>query len=52
MAGDDVLGRLDERLGALALAVSVYVVYFLEIVKLANPYVRRREQAVRERRTA
>ncbi len=39
-------------IGAAALAVSVYVVYFLEIVKLANPYIRRREQAVRERRTA
>lgn len=38
--------------GAVAVAFSVYVVYFLEIVKLANPYVRRREQAVRERRSA
>jgi uncharacterized protein (DUF2062 family) len=39
-------------IGAVALAFSVYVVYYLEIVKLANPYIRRREQAVRERRTA
>jgi UDP-GlcNAc:undecaprenyl-phosphate GlcNAc-1-phosphate transferase len=43
---------LASLIGAVALAVSVYVVYFLEIVKLANPYVRRREQAVRERKTA
>jgi len=39
-------------IGAVALAFSLYVVYYLEIVKLANPYIRRREQAVRERRTA
>ena len=38
--------------GAAAIAFSLYVVYFLEIVKLANPYLRRREQDVRERRTA
>jgi UDP-GlcNAc:undecaprenyl-phosphate GlcNAc-1-phosphate transferase len=38
-----------------AIAFSVYVVYLLEIVKLANPRIRRREQAAREaaeRRTA
>jgi UDP-GlcNAc:undecaprenyl-phosphate/decaprenyl-phosphate GlcNAc-1-phosphate transferase len=38
-----------------ALAASVYMVYLLEIVKLANPRIRRREQAAREaaaRRTA
>ena len=39
-------------IGAVAVAVSVYVVYFLEIVKLGNPYLRRREQEVRERLTA
>ncbi|MEX2212092.1 MAG: MraY family glycosyltransferase [Gaiellaceae bacterium] len=39
-------------IGAAALAFSVYVVYYLEIVKLANPYIRRREQAARERRSA
>ena len=30
-------------LGALALAASVYMVYLLEIVKLANPYIKKRE---------
>src|SRR5260221_38880 len=30
-------------LGVLAVAASVYVVYLLEIVKLANPRIRRRE---------
>jgi UDP-GlcNAc:undecaprenyl-phosphate GlcNAc-1-phosphate transferase len=39
-------------IGALALAVSVYVVYFLELVKLGNPYLRRREQRVRQRLSA
>jgi UDP-GlcNAc:undecaprenyl-phosphate/decaprenyl-phosphate GlcNAc-1-phosphate transferase len=44
-------------LGGLALATSVYVVYLLEIVKLANPRIRRREAELRraaedERRTA
>lgn len=38
--------------GALALAFSIYVVYLLELVKLTNPLLRRREQAVRERRSA
>jgi UDP-GlcNAc:undecaprenyl-phosphate/decaprenyl-phosphate GlcNAc-1-phosphate transferase len=32
-------------LGIFALAFSVYIVYLLEIVKLANPYIRRRESA-------
>jgi UDP-GlcNAc:undecaprenyl-phosphate GlcNAc-1-phosphate transferase len=37
----------------VALAASVYMVYLLEIVKLANPIIRRREeQAQAERRTA
>jgi UDP-GlcNAc:undecaprenyl-phosphate GlcNAc-1-phosphate transferase len=35
-------------IGALALAASVYIVYLLEIVKLANPRIRRREQEARE----
>ena len=42
-------------IGALALAASIYMVYLLEIVKLANPRIRRREQEAREaaaRRTA
>ena len=42
-------------IGALALGASIYMVYLLEIVKLANPRIRRREAAARaaaERRTA
>jgi hypothetical protein len=40
-------------IGLLALATSVYIVYLLEIVKLANPRIRRREEeARRERKTA
>src|SRR5215213_7776417 len=39
-------------IGAFAIAVSVYVVYYLEIVKLGNPYLRRRDQQVRERLSA
>ncbi len=35
-------------IGGLALAASVYMVYLLEIVKLANPRIRRREQEARE----
>jgi UDP-GlcNAc:undecaprenyl-phosphate GlcNAc-1-phosphate transferase len=31
-------------LGVLAIAASVYMVYLLEIVKLANPRVRRRRR--------
>jgi UDP-GlcNAc:undecaprenyl-phosphate GlcNAc-1-phosphate transferase len=40
--------------GLLAVAASVYMVYLLEIVKLANPRIRRRnrEGAEQERRTA
>ena len=37
-------------LGALAIASSVYVVYLLEIVKLANPRIRRREAEARRDR--
>jgi UDP-GlcNAc:undecaprenyl-phosphate GlcNAc-1-phosphate transferase len=41
-------------LAALAIGASIYVVYLLEIVKLANPFIRRREEAEREqgRKTA
>jgi len=41
-------------LGVLAIAASVYMVYLLEIVKLANPRIRRRrrEAEARERRSA
>ena len=44
---------VDAVIGLAALAASVYIVYLLEIVKLANPIIRRREQEARaERRTA
>jgi hypothetical protein len=39
-------------IGLAALATSLYIVYLLEIVKLANPRIRRREQEERERKTA
>jgi UDP-GlcNAc:undecaprenyl-phosphate GlcNAc-1-phosphate transferase len=42
-------------IGGLAVAASIYMVYLLEIVKLANPRIRRREaeaREARERRTA
>jgi hypothetical protein len=39
-------------IGVAALATSLYIVYLLEIVKLANPRIRRREEAARERKTA
>ena len=40
-------------IGLVALATSVYIVYLLEIVKLANPRIRRREQqAQSERKSA
>ena len=43
-------------IGLAALAASVYMVYLLEIVKLANPRIRRREEEARAaaaaRRTA
>jgi len=42
-------------IGAVALGASIYMVYLLEIVKLANPRIRRREQEARDaaaRRTA
>jgi UDP-GlcNAc:undecaprenyl-phosphate GlcNAc-1-phosphate transferase len=40
-------------IGFVALTASVYMVYLLEIVKLANPIIRRREEQARaERKTA
>ena len=41
-------------IGLVAFAASVYMVYLLEIVKLANPMIRRREEQARarERKTA
>ncbi|MGI8972785.1 MAG: glycosyltransferase family 4 protein [Gaiella sp.] len=39
-------------IATLALAFSIYVVYLLEIVKLANPRVRRREREESERLSA
>ena len=38
---------LDAVIGLLAVGTSIYVVYLLEIVKLANPFIRRREEATR-----
>jgi len=35
---------IDGAVALVALAASVYVVYLLEIVKLANPFIRRREE--------
>ena len=46
---------LDAVIGLLAVGASVYVVYLLEIVKPANPFIRRRaeqERAAAERRSA
>ena len=42
---------LDAVIGLVAIGASVYVVYLLEIVKLANPFIRRREEATREGET-
>ena len=41
------LGMLLIVFGLVSLAASVYMVYLLEIVKLANPIIRRREEQVR-----
>ncbi len=43
---------IDTAIGLLALAASIYMVYLLEFVKLANPIIRRREQEARERKSA
>jgi UDP-GlcNAc:undecaprenyl-phosphate/decaprenyl-phosphate GlcNAc-1-phosphate transferase len=38
---------IDTAVGILAIAASVYIVYLLEIIKLANPFIRRREELAR-----
>jgi UDP-GlcNAc:undecaprenyl-phosphate/decaprenyl-phosphate GlcNAc-1-phosphate transferase len=38
---------IDAAVGVLAIAASIYIVYLLEIVKLANPFIRRREELAR-----
>jgi UDP-GlcNAc:undecaprenyl-phosphate GlcNAc-1-phosphate transferase len=44
---------IDAAIALAAVAASVYIVYLLEIVKLMNPRIRRREQEARaERKTA
>jgi UDP-GlcNAc:undecaprenyl-phosphate/decaprenyl-phosphate GlcNAc-1-phosphate transferase len=44
---------VDGLIALAAIGASVYIVYLLEIVKLMNPRIRRREQAARaERKTA
>ena len=40
---------LDAAVAVLAIGASVYIVYLLEIVKLANPFIRRREERARHR---
>jgi UDP-GlcNAc:undecaprenyl-phosphate GlcNAc-1-phosphate transferase len=40
---------VDGAVGLAALGATVYIVYLLEIVKLANPRIRRREEAARTR---
>ena len=42
----------DAAIGLLAFGMSLYIVYLLEIVKLANPYIRRREQEAQDQKTA
>ena len=41
-------GLPSKAIGLVALAASVYMVYVLEIVKLANPRIRRREAQLRK----
>jgi UDP-GlcNAc:undecaprenyl-phosphate GlcNAc-1-phosphate transferase len=43
---------LSGALGLAAIAASLYIAYLLEIVKLANPRIRRREQQARRERGA
>ncbi|HUK45010.1 MAG TPA: MraY family glycosyltransferase [Gaiellaceae bacterium] len=42
---------IDVAIGLLAIGASIYVIYLLEIVKLANPFIRRREEAERRGET-
>ena len=44
---DPVNVAIDAAVGLLAIAASVYIVYLLEIIKLANPFIRRREEHAR-----
>ena len=41
---------IDAAVALLAIAASVYIVYLLEIIKLANPFIRRREELARAER--
>jgi len=41
---------IDAAVAVLAVAASVYIVYLLEIIKLANPFIRRREELQRAER--
>jgi UDP-GlcNAc:undecaprenyl-phosphate/decaprenyl-phosphate GlcNAc-1-phosphate transferase len=43
---------IDAAIGLLAIGASVYVIYLLEIVKLANPFIRRRLEASGQEQTA
>ena len=43
---------VDAIIGLVALAASLYIFYVLELVKLANPYIRRRERQARARLSA
>jgi hypothetical protein len=45
---------IDSAIGLVAIGASIYVVYLLEIVKPANPFIRRRTEADRDeqRKTA
>ncbi len=45
--GTSPTSRSTRSVGLLALGASLYVVYLLEIVKLANPFIRRREEQAR-----
>jgi UDP-GlcNAc:undecaprenyl-phosphate GlcNAc-1-phosphate transferase len=38
---------IDAAVAAVAISASIYIVYLLEIVKLANPFIRRREELAR-----
>jgi UDP-GlcNAc:undecaprenyl-phosphate GlcNAc-1-phosphate transferase len=41
---------IDAAVALFAIAASVYIVYLLEIIKLANPFIRRREELERAER--
>ena len=48
-SGTGRTSRSTPRSALLAIGASVYIVYLLEIVKLANPFIRRREELARAR---